>query len=248
MASVSQQLVARPAPGVLGRNGLVDRYFYFLLSLIVAVVTVAGFSKTVDAGLIHAAPRRPVLLWLHGAAFSAWVVFFILQSGLVRIRKVSWHRTLGWIGAALAALMVVLGCVVSVVMGRFDALVMKNPDPAFLSVTFWDMAAFGTLVGLAIVWRGKPEVHRRLLVVGTCCLLDAGFGRFQYIFDHDLMYWCLDGVILLGVARDLLVDRRVHKVYLWALPAVVVGQNLAMYLWRAKPGWWVSVCKETLGI
>ena len=160
MASVSQQAVARPAPGVAGRRGLVDRYFYFLLSLIVAVVIVAGFSQTIGPGLIHATPARPVLLWLHGAAFSAWVVFFILQSGLVRIRKVSWHRLLGWFGAALAALMVVLGCVVSVVMGRFDALVVKAPDPSFLSVTFWDMFAFGTSISLAILWRGKPEADR----------------------------------------------------------------------------------------
>lgn len=248
MASVSQQVVVRPAPGVLERNGLMDRYFYFLLSLIVAVVIVAGFSRTVGPGLIHAAPRRPVLLWLHGAAFSAWVVFFVLQSGLVRIRKVSWHRLLGWFGATLAAVMVVLGCVVSVVMFRFDALVLKQPDPAFLSITFWDMFAFGTAVGLAILWRGKPDVHRRLMVVGTCCLLDAGFGRFQYIFDHNLLFWCLDGVILLGVVRDLLVDRRVHKVYLYALPALVVGQNVTIYLWRNPPGWWMSMCREMLGI
>jgi hypothetical protein len=248
MASVSQQVVARPSPGIAGRNGLIDRYFYFLLSLIVAVVIVAGFSKTVDQGLIHATPARPVLLWLHGAAFSAWVVFFILQSGLVRIRKVSLHRLLGWFGAALAAVMVVLGCVVSVVMGRFDALVVKAPDPSFLSVTFWDMFAFGTLVSLAIIWRGKPEAHRRLMVLATCSLLDAGFGRFQYVFDHNLFYLCMDGVMLLGVGRDLLVDRRVHKVYLYAVPALVVGQNVAVYLWRARPGWWISVCKESLGI
>ena len=248
MATVSQRAIARPTPGVMDRNGLIDRYFYLVLSLVVAAVVVAGFSKTVDPDLIHATPRRPVLLWLHGAAFSAWVVFFILQSGLVRIRKVSWHRVLGWFGAALAAVMVVLGCVVSVVMFRFDALVLKQPDPSFLSVTFWDMFAFGTAVALAILWRGKPEVHRRLMVVGTSCLLDAGFGRFDYVFNHNLLYWCLDGVILLGVARDLLVDRRVHKVYLYALPVLLVGQNVAVYLWRARPGWWLVMCRETLGI
>ena len=248
MASVSQQVVARPAPGIASRNGLIDRYFYFVLSLIVAVVIVAGFSKTVDAGLIHATPRRPVLLWMHGAAFSAWVVFFILQSGLVRIRKVSWHWVLGWFGAALAALMVVLGCVVSVVMGRFDALVLKAPDPAFLSVTFWDMFAFGTMVALAILWRSKPEMHRRLLALASCSLLDAGFGRFPYVFNHNLFYLCMDGVMLLGVARDLLVDRRVHKAYVYALPVLVVGLNAAIYLWRAQPGWWMAMCRETLGI
>jgi hypothetical protein len=248
MASISQQPIARPMPGILGPRGLVDRYFYFFISLLVTVVVVAGFSKTVDQSLFHAAPPRPVLLWLHGAAFSGWVVFFILQSGLVRIRKVSLHRLLGWFGAALGALMVVLGCVVSVVMGRFDALVLKAPDPSFLSVTFWDMFAFGMLLSMAILWRGKPELHRRLLLLATCCLLDAGFGRFAYIFNHNLYYWCLDAVMLLGVARDLLVDKRVHKVYLYAIPALVIGQNLAIYLWRGSPAWWLSMCKETLGI
>ena len=38
--------------------------------------------------------------------------------------------------------------------------------------------------------------------------------------------------MLLGVARDLLVDRRVHKVYLYAIPALMIGQNLTIYLWR----------------
>ena len=248
MASLSQQAIARPMPGLLGPKGLIDRYFYFFLSLVVAVVVVAGFSRTVDHGLFHAAPPRPVLLWLHGAAFTGWVVFFILQSSLVRIRKVSVHRILGWFGAALGALMVVLGFVISVVMGRFDALQLKQPDPAFLSIPFFDMFAFGTLVALAILWRGKPELHRRLLLLATCSLLDAGFGRFQYLFDHNVFYLCVDTVMLLGVARDLLVDRRVHKVYLYAIPTLVAGQNLAIYLWRGSPAWWMSICKETLGI
>jgi hypothetical protein len=109
MASASQSVGARPVSRILGRGGLVDRYFYFFLSLAVAGIVVAGFSRTADRFLFHAAPPRPVLLWIHGAAFSGWVVFFILQSALVRVRKVSVHRTLGWFGAALGAVMVTLG-------------------------------------------------------------------------------------------------------------------------------------------
>jgi hypothetical protein len=248
MASVSQPTIARPTPGLVARNGFIDRYFYLFLSLVIAAVIVAGFSRTVDQGLIHAAPARPVLLWMHGAVFSGWVVFYILQSALVRVHKVSVHRTLGWLGAALGALMVVLGFVVSVVMGRFDAVQLKAADPAFLGITFYDMFAFGTLLALAILWRGKPELHRRLLALASCGLLDAGFGRFPYLLDHNVFYLCVDAVMLLGVARDLLVDKRVHKVYMYALPALIIGQNLAIYLWRNPPLWWVSMCKETLGI
>jgi hypothetical protein len=251
MASASQSVGVRPVSRVsriLGRGGLVDRYFYFFISLVVAGIVVAGFSRTVDRFLIHAAPPRPVLLWIHGAAFSGWVIFFILQSALVRVRKVSVHRTLGWFGAVLGATMVTLGAVVAVVMGRFDALQLHLGNPAFLSVSFFDMLAFGTLLGLAIVWRTKPELHRRFLVLATCCLLSAAFGRFDYLFNHSLFYVCVDAVMLVGVARDLLVDGRVHKVYLYAIPMVVIGQNLAIYLWHGAPWWWLSSCKEILGI
>ena len=91
-------------------------------------------------------------------------------------------------------------------------------------------------------------MHRRLVVLATCGLLDAAFGRFDYVFYHSLFFVCVDAVMLLGVARDLLVDRRVNKVYLYGIPALVIGQNLAIYLWRGAPGWWVSSCKEILGI
>jgi hypothetical protein len=251
MASASQSVAVRSGSQIsqiLGRGGLVDRYFYLFVSLVAAGIVVVGFSKTADRNLFHAAPPRPVLLWIHGAAFSGWVVFFILQSALVRVRKVSVHRTLGWFGAVLGATMVTLGAVVAVVMGRFDALQLHQPDPAFLSIPFFDMLAFGTLLGLAIVWRGKPELHRRFLVLATCGLLDAAFARFDYVFNHSLFLVCVDAVMLLGVARDLLVDRRVHKVYLYGIPALVIGQNLAIYLWRGTPGWWLSGCKEILGI
>jgi hypothetical protein len=248
MASASQSVVVRPGLRFIGRNGLVDRYFYFFFSLVVAGIVVAGFSRTVDRFLIHAAPPRPVLLWIHGAAFSGWVVFFILQSALVRVRKVGVHQTLGWFGVVLGAVMVTLGCVIAVVMGRFDALQLHQPDPTFLSIPFFDMLAFGTLLGLAIIWRVKPELHRRFLVLATCCLLDAPFGRFDYLFNHSLFLLCVDAVMLLGVARDFLVDGRVHKVYLYGIAAVVLGQNVAIYLWRGAPGWWVSMCKEILGV
>jgi hypothetical protein len=248
MASASQSVVARPVSRIIGRGGLVDRYFYFFLSLVVAGLVVAGFSRTVDRGLFHAAPPRPVLLWIHGAAFSAWVVLFILQSALVRVRKVSVHRTLGWFGAVLGAMMVTLGAVIAVVMGRFDALQLHQPLPTFLSVPFFDITAFGTLFGLAILWRGKPEMHRRFMVLATCGLLAAPFGRFDYLSNHSLFYLGVDAVMLLGVARDFLVDGRVHKVYLYGIAALVVGQNLALYLWHGAPAWWLSMSKEILGI
>jgi hypothetical protein len=224
------------------------RYFYFCMSLVLAALVIVGFGRTVNAHLFHANPPRPALLWIHGAAFSTWVVFFIVQSALVRVRKVSVHRLLGWFGAALAALMVVLGFIISVVMGRFDINVLQQKDVAsFLSVPWADMIIFAVCIALAIYWRKKPEYHRRLVFIASCELMDAAVGRFDFIFDHNLFYLVLDFLIVLGIVRDRVVDGRVHKVYLYALPPIIALQNLAVYMWRANPAWWATATHAILG-
>jgi FtsH-binding integral membrane protein len=221
---------------------LLSRYFYFSMSLLLTGLVVWGFSRTVKQNLFHAAPARPGLLWIHAAAFTGWMAFFIAQSGLVRIRKVSWHRFLGWFGAGLATVMVVLGTVIAIIMARFDSFQLHaSGTDAFLSIPFYDMLAFGVCVALAIYWRRSPEFHRRLLFIATIGLMDAALGRFDFIFNHTLFYLCMDFIVLLGVARDLVVDGRVHKVYLYALPVLIVGQNLAVYMWRVNPSWWRAV-------
>jgi hypothetical protein len=247
MASLSQS-VAGPRSGALsGRRELLDRYFYFCMSLLFAAIVVVGFSQTVNQNLFHPAIARPAILWFHAGAFSAWVLFFIFQSTLVRTRNVKWHRFFGWFGAALGAAMVALGIATAIIMGRFDAVQLHLPDPTFLSLSFLDMLVFGVSLALAILWRKKPEFHRRLLFVATCQLMDAPFGRSDYLFDNNLFYVALDLVILLGIARDLVVNRRVHTVYRYALPILIVGQGLAIYLWHGAPGWWVSVTHRLLG-
>jgi hypothetical protein len=248
MASTAHGAGVRTQFHVTGRNGLVDKYFYFAMSLLFAAIVVVGFSQTINASLFHAAPPRPFLLWIHGLAFSAWIVFYIFQSALVRTHNVKWHRFFGWFGAGLGTLMVVLGLAVAVIMGRFDAVQLHTPLPAFLSIPWFDMVAFGSCLGLAIYWRKKPELHRRLLFIASCALLDAPFGRFDFIYKNNLYYLFLDLVILLGVGRDLLVDRRLHPVYRYALPLLIVGQALTVYLYVGAPAWWLGMTKAILGI
>jgi hypothetical protein len=233
---------------VASRNGLVRQYFYFAMSLLMAAIVVGGFKRTVNDNLFHPAVPRPFILWIHASAFTGWMIFFIGQSGLVRIRKVDWHRSLGWFGAGLATVMVPLGVATAIVMARFDTVQLhQSGEDAFLSIPFYDMIAFGVCIALAIYWRTKPELHRRLIFIATCGLMDAAFSRFDYLFDYNLFFPCLDLLILLGVARDLLVDRRIHKVYLRTLPVLIVGQSLAVYMWRHNPSWWRAITHAITG-
>jgi hypothetical protein len=213
------------------RPALLDQYFYFFMSLLIAVVVVYGFSHTVSENLIRPALPRPFVLYLHAAVFSGWVLFYILQSILVRTHNVGLHRRIGWFGVALGLTIPVLGISTAVTMARFRILHFNATDAeSFIIIPFFDIVAFSIPFVLAIYWRKKSEFHRRLLLIASCALTAAAFGRFPpHLLPPVIFYAGVDLLILLGVARDLLVNRRIHPVYLYGLPAFMLGQTVVMY-------------------
>jgi hypothetical protein len=237
------QAVSMPSTALYPRTlRLVERYFYFVISLVIAAVVIYGFSRTIERKLIHANPQPPILLWLHAFVFSSWVGFYILQSALVRIRKVKLHRALGWAGAALGTSMVVLGFWVAVVMARFDTIQLHRPNrDAFLIVPLSDILAFAIFLGLAILWRKNPERHRRLMLIGSCVLTGAAFGRMPLMHAPLFFYGGIDGLILLGVSRDLFVSRRVHTVYMIALPLLMTSQAIAAQIFLHRAVFWIRI-------
>jgi hypothetical protein len=228
------------------RGSFWGQYFYFLMSLLIAVTVVYGFSHTIDHNLIHPWPLPPFVLYIHAIVFPGWVVFFIVQSALIRSHNVRVHRRLGWFGVGLAVAVVVLGAWTSASMVRFS---IEHKDPfnstAFTIVQVMDLACFAVPFALAIYWRKKPELHRRLVLVASCALLDAALGRFP---ELPLVFSPagVDALICLGAIRDLIVERRVHKVYLYALPILIVCQVAAMETFVHASPWWMNVANRIL--
>jgi hypothetical protein len=229
----------------------VAKHFYFVMSLLIAAIVVYAFSHTVGDRLIHAVPRRPVLLWVHGIVFSAWVAFYILQSALVRLRKVALHRTVGWIGAALGVAVILVGFRVPVVMAQFAITYLHREAGAahaFLAIPFLDMVTFTTCFALAVLWRTKPELHRRLMLIATCALTAAAFGRMGMIRSIPPLgfYFGVDALILLGAVRDLVVNRRIHTVYLTTVPLLVPAQAAAVYIAEHQSAFWLRIMDKLI--
>lgn len=236
-----------PLPRKSKHSPLLEKYFYFSMSLLIAVVVIYGFSHTVNANLIHANPPRPWILWAHGFVFSGWLVFFIFQSALIRTHNVKIHRRTGWFGAGLGAVIPVLGISTAIVMDKFKFTQLHHAGTkVFFSVQLWDMIAFTIPFWLAVYWRRKPEYHRRLVLVATCALTSAGFGRFPWL-SHYWFFAGVDALILLGVAHDLIVTRRIHVVYRYALPVFIAAQIFVVQIWLHHPAWWVKVTNAIMG-
>ena len=213
-------------------------WFYFFMSLLIAVIVVYGFAQRADKQLIHPPHPKPLVMWIHGVVFSAWVLFYIAQSSLVRARKIKLHKTMGWFGVVLGTSLPILGTVTTVLMRRFDLQYsdLRKIAPN-LTVGLMDMVSFTVPFVLAILWRRNPERHRRLMLVATCTLTVGAFVRFPPFF-HPWPWYHLgaDFLILLAMVRDLIVQRRIHPVYLWSLPVLFAMQvtvmNTVFHLWK----------------
>jgi hypothetical protein len=248
MASASQTSAVQSSFAFTGRHGLVDKYFYLAMSLLMIAIVIWGFGHTVDDVLFHPAVPRPTILWVHSTVFCGWLLLFLLQSGLVRSHNVRLHRTVGWFVAGVGALMIPLGITTAIILGRFDVRVLHEAGAdAFEFISFGDVATFTVWLALGIYWRKKPALHKPLFFIATCGLIGAAFGRVPWIAGHMLMYVFVDAVICLGILRDLLVDRRVHRVYLIGLPALAVAQYGIVYMITKPPPWWITMAHTLMG-
>jgi uncharacterized membrane protein YozB (DUF420 family) len=244
-----ERATATMPPGTLRQNGILtghlrkflDRFFYLGMALLVAAVVIFGFSHTIGENLLHPDTPRPWILPIHAIVFSSWVALFIAQSALVRVSKIALHRRLGIFAAALGSILPFVGVKTALVMQHWrDQREVAND--AGLSLPFNDMMTFSIAFGVAIYWRRRPEFHRRLMLIATCCLTGAAFARFpESMVPGNAFYACVDVLILLGVWRDLAVTRRVHAVYRYGLPCMMASQAIAQYLMLASPPLWLAI-------
>jgi hypothetical protein len=247
----TQAVSGTRAPAVAAARGWreLEQSFYFWMSLLVFAIVVYGFHFTVGDNLFHPATPRPWILYVHAALFSSWLIFFIVQSALVRTRNTSVHKRLGWFGLGMGILMPIVGVATAIAMGRLHTLEGSKDQAQALAIPLNDLVVFSIAFGLAFYWRKRPEFHRRLVLVATCALTAAAFGRFpEAILPQRYFYSGVDVLVLLGVARDLLVTRRVHPVYLYALPLMMLGQTAATYAYLTAWPPWVKFGHAVLGI
>ena len=224
------------------------RYGDFAQALLLAAVVWYGFSHTLEENLLHPSFPRPAVLYVHAAVFGGWMVLLLVQTGLVALaRKTAWHRRLGWLGLIMGCAMPVLGTVSALRMTHLRFGFGDIDDVAFLILALNDMAAFAVLFGLAFALRRRqPQAHRRLMLMATGVISVAALTRFPpWLPAPDMVAWVYyayaDSLIALGLARDLVVLRRPHWVYLRVFPAVIALQVLANVLYATRPDAWMNL-------
>lgn len=198
---------------VLARQGVrrADDVFFTSLSLLMLLIVLAGFAPSYFLRGAMFAHMPTVLVHLHGAVFSAWIVLFAVQSSLVAVGNVRLHRKLGWLGAILAAAMVVLGVLAPSGALRRGAFIPPIFTPAsFLIDNVIGILIFGAFVAVAVGKRNNVKVHKRLLFIANVILLPPALSRIPVVQHHGfLIPAILLGLLLALIVFDLITHRRV---------------------------------------
>ena len=129
------------------------------------------------------------------------------------------HRGLGWVTAALAVVMVIVGTTAGIVSmrGQVEA---GNVDQAlaFLTTPLFSMVVFATLVAAAIRLRRDTQTHKRLMLLATISILDAAIARLPFAFLRTSTWTFMavtDVLVIAAILYDLASRRRVHPAYVW---------------------------------
>jgi uncharacterized membrane protein YozB (DUF420 family) len=244
-----------------------DRTFHLVMLLIVWTAIVSGFAYHNVTKLMAGQLTYPWIVHVHGVVFVGWLLLLTAQVLFVRRGQVALHRRIGMFGAGLAAVMVPLGVATGITT---EQLKFGTPasDPKFLSVMFADMLVVGGLIGAGIVLRGNPMAHKRLMLVASLVMTDAGFGRWlspqivrwtgvknfwdiQTFADGGwlfIRFQLLPAYTLIATVGvyDLITRKRLHPAYCWAVAFSLPVHMLAGWLyfqpfWHAIALWIIGV-------
>jgi hypothetical protein len=230
-------------------RGTKDRRFYTWVAVAIPMIVLLGFARTYYLKGIFAGPELPGLVHLHGVVMTVWVALFIIQVRLVASRRTNIHRRLGVLSGVFAILVVIVGVTTAISAAARGS--SPGPPPLqFLVVPLGDMLLFAGLVGTALYFRNRIEIHKRLMLIAAVNFLAPAIARIPLDFiatGGSLAFFGLTDLCLLAcVAYDTAKHRRLHPAFLWGTLVVVVSQPLRLLLagtqaWAQFASWLVRL-------
>jgi hypothetical protein len=114
----------------------------------------------------------------------------------------------------LATVMVPLGVVTAIAAARRAA---PGVEPHVrLIFALGNISMFGAFIAAAIAKRREHELHRRLVMLATLCVITPAIARLPFVELRPPVTLALHALFVLApVLHDLRHRGRVHSIYLW---------------------------------
>lgn len=216
---------------------------YFVLGLVSLFVVLVGFSKTFFIPVSQGTFTAPVSVHIHGAFAFSWVLLYCVQTFLIQKRNIRLHRSLGWLGCAIA-----LGVAATILpAGIFQierdlGLGLGETAVSAIVGILTSALMFTFLFSAGFYFRNRPDVHKGFLLLATIFVIWPAWFRFRHFFPSvprpDIWFGVVLSESLIGVALivDYLRRRQVNQIILW-VGAFVIIESLVEIAMFDSPSW-----------
>jgi hypothetical protein len=223
----------RPGEAAGGRR---RSKFFLAMSIALLLVAFAGFARTFYLRPLFDAPPVGLAVTAHGAILTAWFVCLAVQTSLVAGGRTSVHRRFGVIGVLIGVGVIVttIAIHVGIVPHLTTTAERMGLGTAFVASVIWgnfsSLFSFIVLLTSAVVFRHRPETHKRLMLLASISLIGPALVRVATwpIFGSvPSLSFSLGGLIVFLAALvlyDLSTTRRLH-------PATVLGGAFRIAMW-----------------
>lgn len=210
--------------------------FFTILGVILLVSAITGFWPqyfSVVAGGTAVPTAQFWLIHLHAALFTVWLLLYISQAMLIMTGRARIHLRMGpWLAAygfAIAALGLYAAAPLAHRLGVRDN--DFEAAAAFVFFPLIDMVYFAGFLAVALMYRKRPHLHKRAMLVATFSIAVVGLGRLVYRTGlESAILWqpLILAPLLIAIAYDVLVCRKLY-------PIMAVGLAMHVFRLNAEP-------------
>ena len=235
----------------------VERRFFTAMVVAMALVTIIGFTPSYFLRPVLVTPvslRVPLtpVVHLHALTGLAWLGFLIWQAQLIRGRQHQRHMQNGLIGIGIALSVVAVGIIVAIDSSAGGRQPPGWTPTGFLVIPFATVLMFGGFVAAALWWRRRPDIHKRLMLIGTTAAIVPALARISTTWLKGILPpGAIGGMILSNiflaalVAYDLKKQGKIHPATMWGGLIMLASQPLRVWIsqteaWNAFAGWLIA--------
>lgn len=209
------------------------RRVFVPLAALAILMAAVGFWPGYFGPVLVGAKAKTLLVHTHAVIFVGWLAMFATQAALAATGRVAQHMRLGpWL-FIFGGVLIVIGILTT--LGRFEADVAAGNFALAARRLFGplrDMVVFTPLLIAGWIYRRRPEVHKRIMLVATNVLLVAAVSRMQFLGTPPpawimLLLWPLPTYI--AMVHDLVTKRLVHPAYVIGVLAMVAMQVVSPF-------------------
>lgn len=194
---------------------------------------------------------------IHAASAVGWMVLLTWQALLMRRRNMIAHRRNGRRFGPWLAIVVVVAALVTVwTADRAEIAAGNDFPPERLAFQVGHIVPFAVLTAIALMRTDRPDLHKRLLLLGVIAMLDTGWSRWlgepiramtgPGALGDMLVRFPLTWALMAAMAvYDYRTRGRLHPAFLRATALILATEFGALALYHSL--WWRETALWILG-